>query len=219
MMHGPSASMNVHPIGTCQSCGARKVRSASACWQCGARFSALPTTPASPRPSVKAPWVGVIPLGLFFLPWVIAGRYGVHRVISIAGLELALGQTLKGHDIPHEPLLWLIPGASLLLVALLLHTHRQTVGSRHWLAVAIIAWAAFLLLFVKAVQWLWVGPSPAPEAVWVVHWLTTWFLLTSAAFLLSGLAAVRLWMGAGGPRPQPSSSSSEDTPFDEEHIQ
>ncbi len=144
---------------------------------------------------------------------------GTHRVISIAGLELALGQTLKGHDIPYEPLLWLIPGASLLLVALLLRTHRRTVGSRHWLAVAIIAWAAFLLLFVKAVQWLWVGPFPAPEAVWVMHWLTTWFLLTSAAFLLSGLAAARLWMGAGGPRPQPSSTSSEDTPFDEEHIQ
>src|SRR5574337_232398 len=151
-MHGSRALMSTHPIGACPACGARKVSGASACWQCGAVFAALPRAPVSPRRWDKAPWVGVVPLGLFFLPWVIAGRYGVHRVISIAGLELALGRTLRGHDIPHEPLLWLIPVASLLLTALLLRTRRRTVGPGYWLIIAIIAWAAFLLLLVKAVQ-------------------------------------------------------------------
>ncbi len=211
--------MNAHPINACQSCGARKVPSASACWQCGAIFAVLPTTPAAPRRWDKAPWVGVIPFGLFFLPWVIAGRYGAHRVISVAGLELALGRTLKGHDVPPEPLLWLIPVASLLLAALLLRAYRPTAEPWHWLLIAIIAWAAFLLLLVKAVLWLWVGPSPAPEAVWAVHWLTTWFVLTSSAFCMSALAATQAWMDARGPRPLSSSSPSEDTPFDEEQIQ
>ncbi|MDE2059951.1 MAG: hypothetical protein KGL31_05055 [candidate division NC10 bacterium] len=211
--------MSTQPIGACPACGARKVSGASACWQCGAVFAALPTTPVSPRRWDKVAWVGVIPLGLFFLPWVIAGQYGVHRVISIAGLELALGRTLRGHTIPHEPLLWLIPGASLLLAALVLRTYRRTPGSRHWLLVAIIAWVAFLLLLVKAVQWLWVGPPPVPETVWVVHWLTTEYLFTGATFLISALAATRTWMGPSSPRPQSSSSSSEDTPFDEEKIQ
>ncbi|MBZ0168371.1 membrane protein [Candidatus Methylomirabilis lanthanidiphila] len=214
--------MSTYPIGACQSCGARKVTGASACWQCGVRFTALPRTPAAPQRWTKAPWAGVVPLGLFFLPWVIAGRYGVHRVISIAGLELALGQSLRGRPVPYEPLLWLIPVASLLLVALLVRTYRRTPGPGHWLLIAITAWAGFLLLLIKAVQWLWVGPSPAPETIWVVHWLTTWFLLTSSAFLMSALAATRSWMDARGPRPLSSSSSpsspSEDTPFDEEQI-
>src|SRR5574337_641586 len=144
--------MNTYPIGVCQTFGSRRVPGANACWQCGAVFATLPTAPIAPRRWVNAPWAGVIPAGLFFLPWVIAGRYGGHRVISIAGLELALGRTLKGHDIPHEPLLWLIPVASLLLTALLLRTRRRTVGPGHWLIIAIIAWAAFLLLLVKAVQ-------------------------------------------------------------------
>lgn len=218
MMHGPSASMNVHPIGTCQSCGARKVQGASACWQCGTIFAAVPpTTPTAPRRWVKAPWAGVIPLGLFFLPWVIVGRYGVHRVISVAGLELALGQSLRGRPVPHEPLLWLIPCVSLLLIALLLRAYRRPPGPRHWLFVATAAGAGFLLLLIKAVQWLLVE-SP-PGAVWVVHWLTSEYLVSSAAFLVSALTAMRAWMDAKGPRPLSSSSPSEGTPFDEEPIQ
>lgn len=209
--------MNTHPIGTCQSCGARRVSGASACWQCGAVFATLPTTPVSPRRWVKAPWAGVIPLGLFFLPWVIVGRYGVHRVISVAGLELALGQSLRGRPVPHEPLLWLIPCVSLLLAALLFRAYRRTPGPRHWLLIAITAGGGFLLLLIKAVQWLWVGPPPG--AVWIVHWLTSEYLVTVSAFLVSALAALRTWMDARSPRSQPSSSPSEDTPFDEEQIQ
>lgn len=209
--------MNTHPIGTCQSCGARRVSGASACWQCGAVFATLPTTPVSPRRWVKAPWAGVIPLGLFFLPWVIVGRYGVHRVISVAGLELALGQSLRGRPVPHEPLLWLIPCVSLLLAALLLLAYRRTPGPSHWLFIAITAGGGFLLLLIKAVQWLWVGPSS--EAIWVVHWLTSEYLVTVSAFLVSALAALRTWMDARSPRSQPSSSPSDDTPFDEEQIQ
>lgn len=216
-MHRPSAHMNVHPIGACQSCGARKVPGASACWQCGAIFAAVPpTTPAAPRRLVRAPWAGVIPLGLFFLPWVIVGRYGVHRVISVAGLELALGQSLRGRPVPHEPLLWLIPCVSLLLVALLLRAYRRTPAPGHWLLVATAAGAGFLLLLIKAVQWLLVGPPPG--AVWVVHWLTSEYLVSSSAFLVSALTAMRAWMDARGPRPLSSSPPSEDTPFDEEQI-
>lgn len=209
--------MNAHPIGTCQSCGARKVSDASACWQCGAIFAALPKTPAAPQRWVKAPWAGVIPLGLFFLPWVIVGRYGVHRVISVAGLELALGQSLKGRPVPYEPLLWLIPFASLLLVGLLLRAYRRTPAPRHWLLIAMTAGGGFLLLLIKAVQWLWIGPSS--EAVWVVHWLTSEYLISSSSFLISALTAMRSWMDARGPRPLSSSSPSGDTPFDEEQIQ
>lgn len=209
--------MSTHPIGVCPACGARKVPEASACWQCGATFTALPTAPVSPRRWDKVPWAGVIPLGLFFLPWVIAGRYGAHRVISIAGLELALGRTLRGHSIPHEPLLWLIPVASLLLAALLFRARRRTPEPRYWLLVAIIAWAAFLLLLIKAVQWLWASPSH--ETPLVVHWLTTEYLVASSAFFVSGLSAMRVWMDTKSPRPQSSSSPSEDTPFDEEKIQ
>jgi len=217
-MYGPQTLMNIYPIGACQSCGARKVSGASACWQCGVVFAALPRMPEAPRYRVEIPWVSVAPLVLFFLPWVIIGRYAAHRVISAAGLELALGRTLHGQDIPHEPLVWLIPAASLLLAVLLLRARRRTVGSGHWLTIAIIDWAAFLLLLDKALQWLWVGPSSPAETIWAVHWLTSWFLLTGGAFLLSGLAATRAWLGMGGPGSQSSSSPSEDTPFDEEQI-
>ena len=210
--------MTTHAIGACQACGARRVPGASACWQCGGTFATLPTAPVSPLRWVQVPWAGVIPFGLFFLPWVIAGPYWAHRVISVAGLELALGQTLRGRPVPHEPLLWLIPGASLLLAALLLRARRRTPGPRDWLLVAITAWVPFLLLLIKAVQWLWVIPSPG--SVWVVHWLTTEFLVAESAFFVSGLAAMRAWMGARSPRPQQSSSSpSQDTPFDEGKIQ
>lgn len=210
--------MSSYPVGACQACGARKVPGASACWQCGAIFTTLPTPSASPRRWVKAPWAGVIPLGLFFLPWVIAGRYGAHRVISVAGLELALGRTLRGRPIPQEPLLWLIPVASVLLAALLLRAYRRAPGPGHWLLVAVTAGAGFLLLVIKAVLWLWVDPSP--EAAWVVHWLTSEYLVSGSAFLISALSAMRLWMDTRGPRSLSSSAaSSSDTPFDEEHIQ
>lgn len=215
-MHGAQALMTTHAIGTCPDCGARRVPGASACWQCGGTFATLPTAPASSLRWAKLPWAGVIPFGLFFLPWVIAGRYGVHRVISIAGLELALGRTLRGRPVPHEPLLWLIPAASLLLAALLLRAPRRTSGPQRWLPVAIIAWAGFLLLLIKAVQWLWVDPSP--DTVWVVHWLTTEYLVSGSAFLVSALTATRAWMGSGSPRPQPSSSPSQDAPIDEGEI-
>lgn len=209
--------MNTHPINTCPTCGARRVSGASACWQCGVAFVAPPPpTPVSPRRWLKVPWAGVIPLGLFFLPWVIIGRYGVHRVISVSGLELALGRSLRGRLVPHEPLLWLIPCVSLLLAALLLLAYRRTPGPWHWLLVALTAGGGFLLLLTKAVLWLWV--EPAPESIWVVHWLTSEYLAAVAAFLVSALAATRTWMDARSPRSQPSSSPSEDTPFDEEQI-
>ena len=218
MMRSPSASMNVHPIGACQSCGARKVPGASACWQCGVVFAAVPpTTPAALQRWVKAPWAGVIPLGLFFLPWVIVGRYRAHRVMSVAGLELALGQSLRGRPVPHEPLLWLIPCVSLLLAVLLFRAYRRTPGPGHWLLVATTAGAGFLLLLIKAAQWLLVEPPAGP--VWVVHWLTTEYLVSGTAFLVSALTAMRSWMDARGPRPMSSSSPSQDTPFDEEQIQ
>jgi hypothetical protein len=162
------------------------------------------------------PWAGVIPLGFFFLPWVIAGRYGVHRVISIAGLELALGRTLRGRPVLHEPLLWLIPAASLLLAALLVLAPRRIPGPQRWLPVAIIAWAGFLLLLFKAVQWLWIDPPP--ETVWAVHWLTTEYLVSGSAFLVSALSATQAWMDSGSPRPQSSSSPSQDAPIDEGEI-
>lgn len=208
--------MNTHPIVTCQACSARRVSGASACWQCGITFATLPTTSISRRRWVKAPWAGVIPLGLFFLPWVIVGRYGVHRVVSVAGLELALGQSLRGRPVPHEPLLWLIPFVSLLLAALLIRVYRLTPGPGHWLLIAITAGGGFLLLLVKAVQWLWV--EPLPGAVWVVHWLTTEFLVSGSAFLVSALAALRIWIDARGPRHQPTTAPSQDAPFDEEQI-
>jgi hypothetical protein len=208
--------MNTHPISTCPTCGARRVSAASACWQCGVVFATLPTTPRAPRRWLKAPWAGVIPLGLFFLPWAIIGRYGVHRVISVSGLELALGRSLRGRLVPHEPLLWLIPCVSLLLAALLLLAYRRTPGPGHWLLIASTAGGGFLLLLIKAVQWLWVEPSS--EVIWVVHWLTTWFLLTGSAFCVSALTAMRTWMDARGPRSLSSSSASEDTPVDEEQI-
>lgn len=208
--------MSTHTIGLCPDCGARRVPGASACWQCGGTFATLPPAPAPSLRWEKLPWAGVIPLGLFFLPWVIAGRYGVHRVISIAGLELALGRTLRGRPVLHEPLLWLIPAASLLLAALLLLAPRRTSGPQRWLPVAIIAWAGFLLLFIKAVQWLWIDPPP--ETVWVVHWLTTEYLVSGSAFLVSALAATRAWMDPRSSRPQPSSSPSQDAPIDEGEI-
>jgi hypothetical protein len=209
--------MNSHPIGTCPNCGARKVSGASACWQCSTVFATLPTTPVSPRRSVKVPWVGVIPLGLFFLPWVIIGRYGVHRVISVSGLELALGQSLRGRLVPHEPLLWLVPCVSLLVAGLLLlRAHRRIPEPWHWLLVAITAGGGLLLLLIKAVQWLWVEPSS--EVIWVVHWLTSEYLVSVSAFLVSALTAMRAWLDARGPRSLSSSSASEDTPVDEEQI-
>ncbi len=206
-------SLSTYTTGACPACGARRVPGASACWQCGGTFATTPpTAPASSLRWVTLPWVGVIPFGLFFLPWVIAGPYGVHRVLSVAGLELALGRTLRGRLVPHEPLLWLIPIASLLLAALLTWARRRTPGPRYWLLVATIAWGAFLLFLIKAVQWLWVSPSPGTP--WVVHWLTTEYLVAISAFFVSGLSALRVWMGARIPRPQSSSSSpSEDTPW------
>lgn len=215
-MRGVQAAIATHTIGPCPTCGARRVPGASACWQCGGTFATLPTAPVSPLRWVKVPWVGVIPFWLFFLPWVIAGRYGVHRVISIAGLELALGRTLRGRPVPHEPLLWFIPVASLLLAALLAWARRRTPEPRYWLLVATIAWGAFLLLLIKAVQWLWVSPSPGTP--WVAHWLTTEYLVAASAFFASGLSAMRVWMDARSPRPESSSSPSEDTPFDEGTI-
>lgn len=215
-MRSARGSMTTHTIGTCEACGARRVPEASACWQCGRTFATLPTVPVAPPRWVKVPWAGVIPLGLFFLPWVIVGRYGVHRVISIAGLELALGRTLKGRPVPQEPLLWLIPGASLLLAALLLWAHRRTPGPRYWLLVAITAWVPFLLLLTKAVQWLWISPSPG--TTWVVHWLTSEYLFTGSAFFVSALAAMRAWMSARSPWPQSSSAPSHDTSCDEGKI-
>lgn len=214
-MRGVRASMNIHTIGTCPACGARRVPEASACWQCGGTFGAVPRAPVSPRRWVKLPWVGVIPFGLFFLPWVIIGRFGVHRVISVAGLELALGRTLRGRPVPHEPLLWLIPGASLLLAVLLLWAYRRTPGPRYWLLVAITAGIPFLLLLIKAVQWLWISP---PGTVWVVHWLTSEYLFTGLAFFVSALTAMRAWMGARSPRLQSFPSSSQDTPCDDRQI-
>ncbi len=210
-MRGERASMSTHTISPCPDCGARRVPGASACWQCGGTFAPLPTAPASPLRWVTVPWVGVIPFGLFFLPWIIAGPYGVHRVVSIAGLELAIGRTLRGRSVPHEPLLWFIPIASLLLAALLAWARRRTPEPRYWLLVATIAWGGFLLFLIKAVQWLWVSPSPGTP--WVVHWLTTEYLVASSAFFVSGLSALRVWMGARSPRPQSSSSPSEDTPW------
>lgn len=215
-MRDARASMSTHTIGACPACGARRVPGASACWQCGGTFTTLPTPPVPRQRWVTVPWAGVIPFGLFFLPWVIIGRYGVHRVISITGLELAIGRTLRGRSVPHEPLLWFIPIASLLLAALLAWARRRTPEPRYWLLVAIIAWAPLLLLLIKAVQWLWVSPSP--KTVWVVHWLTTEYLVAASAFFVSGLSAMRAWRGARSPRPQSSSSPSEDTPFDEGTI-
>lgn len=215
-MHDARPLMSTHTVGACPACGARRVPGASACWQCGGAFATLPTAPASPPRWVKVPWVGVIPFGLFFLPWVIAGPYGVQHVISIAGLELALGRTLRGRPAPHEPLLWFIPIASLLLAALLTWARRRTPEPRYWPLVAIIAWAPFLLLLIKAVQWLWVSPSPGTP--WVIHWLTTEYLVASSAFFVSGLSAMRAWRGARSPRPQPSSSPSQDAPIDEGEI-
>lgn len=161
-------------------------------------------------------WAGAIPFGLFFLPWVIAGPYWAHRVISVSGLELALGRTLKGRPVPQEPLLWLIPIASLLLAALLFRAGRRIPGPQHWPLVASAAWAGFALLLIKAAQWLWAGPSP--ETGWVVHWLTTEYLVSGAAFCVSALSATRAWMGERNPRPQSSSSPSQDTPIDEGEI-
>ena len=215
-MRGARASMTTHTIGACPACGARRVPGADACWQCGGTFATLPKAPVSRLRWVQVPWVGVIPFGLFFLPWVIAGPYWAHRVISIAGLELALGRTLRGRPVPQEPLLWLIPVASLLLAALLFRARRQTPGPQHWLLVAMTAWVSFLLLLIKAVLWLWGNPSPGTS--WVMHWLTTEYLLTGLAFFVSGLAAMRAWAGARSPRPQSSPSPSQDTPFDEGKI-
>lgn len=204
-MHGTQASMDTHTVDLCPACGVRRVPGASACWQCGGALTAVPKTPVSPLRWVKVPWAGVLPFGLFFLPWVIAGPYWAHRVISVAGLELALGRTLRGRPVPQEPLLWLVPVASLLLAALLLRAGRRTPGPRHWLLVAITAWVPFLLLLIKAVQWLWASPSPGTG--WVVHWLTTEYLVAGSAFFVSGLAATRVWMGPRSLRPQSSSSS------------
>jgi hypothetical protein len=209
-------SLSTHTSGACPACGARRVPGASACWQCGGAFATLPTPPVPPLRWANLPWVGVIPFGLFFLPWVVAGPYGVHRVISVAGLELCLGRALRGRPVPYEPLLWFIPIASLLLAALLRWAHRRTPEPRYWLLVTAIAWGAFLLLLIKAVQWLLVSPSPGTP--WVVHWLTTEYLVVSSAFFVSGLSALRMWLGARIPRPQSSSSPSEDTPFDEGTI-
>lgn len=215
-MRDTQQPMTMHTTGVCPNCGARRVSGASACWQCGAAFATLPTAPVSSLRWAKLPWAGVIPFGLFFLPWVIASPYGVHRVISIAGLELALGRTLRGRSVPHELLLWLIPLASLLLAALLLRAHRRTPGPQYWLLVATVAWVGFLLLLFKAVQWLWIGS--ASETVWVVHWLTTEYLVAVAAFFVSALTSTRAWMGQRSPRPQSSSTPSQDTPFDEGQI-
>jgi uncharacterized protein (DUF983 family) len=216
-MRDTQQPMTMHTTGACPACGARRVSEASACWQCGGTFATLPTAPASSRRWVKVSWAGVIPFGLFFLPWVIAGPYWAHRVISVAGLELALGRTLKGRPVPQEPLLWLIPLASLLLAALLFRAGRQTPGPQYRLLVASTAWAGFLLLLIKAVQWLWAGPTPG--AAWVVHWLTTEYLVSGAAFFVSALTATRAWMDSRGPRPQSSSSApSHDAPIDEGEI-
>lgn len=203
-MDDARTSMDTHAIDLCPACGARRVSGASACWQCGGAFTAAPKAPVSSFQWVRLPWAGVIPLGLFFLPWVVVGRYGVHRVISIAGLELALGRTLRGRSVLHEPLLWLIPIISLLLVILLVRVYRRTSEPRRWLLVAITAWAGFALLLFKAVQWLWASPSP--ETVWVVHWLTTEYLVSGSAFLLSALAATRAWTESKNSRSQLSSS-------------
>ncbi|WP_337287725.1 hypothetical protein [Candidatus Methylomirabilis sp.] len=208
--------MTIHTTGTCPNCAARRVPGASACWQCGGTFATLPTAQAPSQRWIKVPWVGVLPLGLFFLPWAVAGPYWAHRVVSIAGLELALGRTLRGRPVLHEPLLWLVPAISLLLAALLFRIYRRAPGPQYWLLAAITAWAGFLLLLFKAAQWLLGDPSPG--AVWVVHWLTTWFLLTSAAFFVSALSAIRTWMSSTSPRPQSSSSPSQDAPFDEGQI-
>lgn len=211
-MHGASTPTNTHTSESCPDCGARRVPGASACWQCGGTFATRPPAPVSSLRRIKVQWAGVIPFGLFFMPWVIIGRYGayrVHRVISVAGLELALGRTLRGRIVPHEPLLWLIPAAALLLAALLFWARRRTPGTRYWLLMASTAWAAFLLLLIKAGQWLWFSPSPGTALV--VHWLTSEYLLTSLAFFVSGVAAMRAWMDARHPRPQSSSSPSEDT--------
>ncbi len=208
--------MSTHTIDPCPACGARRVAEASACWQCGVTFATLPTAPASRLSRVKFPWAGVIPFGLFFLPWVIAGRYGVYRVVTIAGLELALGRTLRGQIVPYEPLLWLIPVVSLALGALLFRAYRQASGPRHWLPIAIIAWAGFLLMLIKAVQWLWTEPSP--ETIWVIHWLTSEYLASGAAFLVSALAATRMWLDLRNLGPQSSSSPSQDTPIDRGEI-
>lgn len=208
--------MSTYPIGTCQSCGARKVPGASACWQCGVVFATLPTTPATPGRWVKLPWAGVLPLGLFFLPWVIVGRYAGHRVISVAGLELALGQSLRGRPVPHEPILWLIPCVSLLLAVLLFRAYRRAPEPGRWLLIAATAGVGFLLLAIKTVQWLLI--EPPSEAVWVIHWLTSEYLVSISAFLISAFTALRASIDAKGPQPLSSPSSPEDTPLDEEQF-
>lgn len=215
-MRDAQQPITLQTSGLCPACGARRVSEASACWQCGGTFATLPTAQAASPRRIKVPWVGVIPFGLFFLPWTVAGPYWAHRVVSIAGLELALGRTLRGRPVLHEPLLWLIPAISLLLAALLSRIYRQAPRSQHWLPIAITAWAGFLLLLFKAVQWLLGGPSPG--TVWVVHWLTSEYLVSISAFFVSALSATRAWISSKGPRPQSSASPSEDSPFDEEQI-
>lgn len=195
-----------HTSNLCPTCGARKVPGASACWQCGGAFAPQPAVQASPQRWLKIPWVGVIPFGLFFLPWAVAGPYWAHRVVSIAGLELALGRTLRGRAVLHEPLLWLVPLLSILLAVLLSQVRRLAPESRHWLLTATVAWIGFLLLVFKAVQWLWFDSSPGTG--WVVRWLTSEYVVSVLAFLVSALSATRTWMDRRGFRPQSSSASS-----------
>lgn len=178
----------------CPSCGAGRVAGARDCWQCG---SALPE-PTPPRAhltvSVRLPWVGVVPVALFFLPWLIASPHGGRQVVPVAGLELAMGWTFHGHSIPWEPLFWLIPLASAGLMLLLLLERRGTRSPGLWFLVALTAWAPVPLLLVKATSWIWSMHSYG--ASWTVRFVSGWYVLTCLAYVVAGFGATREWLSA-----------------------
>lgn len=173
----------------CPNCGAGRVAGARDCWQCGAALPE-PSPPRAPQTlGLRLPWVGVLPAGLFFLPWVIASPYGGRLVIPLAGLELALGWTFNGRQIPREPLFWLVPLASVGLAALLLLERRGVRTARLWLLVAVTAWAPVLPLLVKAGWWMWGSYSQGVHLI--VRFVSGWYVLTCLAYLVAGLAAIR----------------------------
>lgn len=183
----------------CQGCGARLAEGSRFCVQCGQAFR-VDGSGAPPREGFgrKLSLVGPVALILFFLPWITVSCQMTGFSVALSGWELANGVTLADQRIPGQPILFLVPLASVALLAVALIGRGESGFARKPVAILQFMLAGGPLVLVLIKYLVWVEDARRNTGGLVTISPHFGLVLTALTFLAAGVGTVMDARGGPG---------------------
>ncbi|GEM_PF-5192939 len=181
----------------CQGCGTRRVNDNRFCLQCGQAF---PETGVSSTqktdPGKMLSWAGPLGLIFFFLPWITVSCQMGGPTVTFSGWELANGIAIAGQKVPGQPILFLVPLASVVLLIMIL-AQRQAMSADSPVVFVQVGAAAvpLALMIIKYVSW--VDDIRKNGAGLINMSLHVGFVLTALTFLCAAVGGFLNLTGRG----------------------